>query len=138
MLASARSIILSTLAAAAVVTMLPSNAAASTNSVRQCEAGLEELDDSKSALQGLQASVESATTGRVTLQARAAEIREALASATTPERAKLRKQGRRIADQLATIEVVLPPILAQATALAEQVDAAEREYLVCIERSIDR
>lgn len=137
MLASVRSFVISTLAAATVVALLPSTAAASTTSASQCQADLADLDESREALDGLQASVESAQTSRANLEQRVAEIRDAFETATPDERIELAAERRGISDKLATIDLLLPPILAQATALAQDVETAERSYLVCIERSLE-
>lgn len=109
------------------------------SSAAQCNARLADLDEARVVLEDLQRVVVDTRTERAGLMRRNKAIRaELVAPSLTEQReTELRNELARINDRLDAILGVLPPIEAQARALAEQVDAAERSYIQCIESFLE-
>ena len=126
-----------TVAAAAAVAA-PNLAQAQAGGASVCSDSLIELEQTRTTLEELQQSVNATKEKRAGLEVRSAVLVEALLAAQSEgERATITAERKRVKQELALVDRVLPPISAQVTALAQSVQEAELAYLDCVEATLD-
>jgi hypothetical protein len=123
------------LATACTALAVPATASANTTA-EACYGQLADLDQARVTLDELQATVTGAEADRDRLKTRDAELSFTLSTASATDRNRIESERARVRGELATIAKILPPIKAQADALATEVDQAERAYISCIEQTL--
>lgn len=103
-----------------------------------CMDALLQIEDARSALDGLQAAVDNAKADRETLTSRVAELDAEIAYAIGDKKtiAKLRAERARVTGEIETIDTLLPPIEQQRDVLAAEVEQVERGYIACVEATL--
>lgn len=103
-----------------------------------CVDALLQIEDARSALDGLQAAVDNAKADRETLTSRVAELDAEIAYAIGDKKtiAKLRAQRAKVTGEIETIDTLLPPIEQQRDVLAAEVEQVERGYIACVEANL--